>query len=170
MDYSRRVSPGFTGWWPRPQAAARGPLEPLRKESPVRGDYGPRARAVGVTSSSRSSQESDLNFLLMPSVSIHDSKRATQATLRLVVLLSAALTLVFFLSFFFSDRGIAELQSARTHVAALRAGIARLEAENTRLKGEIESVRQSTYAVEKIAREDLGMSRKGEVVYMLQRR
>ena len=38
------------------------------------------------------------------------------------------------------------------------------------LRAEIDSVRKSTYAVERIAREDLGMSKKGEVVYMLPRK
>jgi cell division protein FtsB len=103
----------------------------------------------------------------MPAVSTHDSRRATQVTLRVVVLLSAVLTAVFLISFFFSDRGIAELQHARTRVGDLRKDIHRLEADNARLRAEIESVRRSTYAVERIAREDLGMSKRGEVVYML---
>lgn len=103
----------------------------------------------------------------MPAVSTHDSRRATQVTLRVVVLLSAVLTIVFLVSFFFSDRGIAELQHARTRVSDLHRDIDRLNAENARLRAEIESVKKSTYAVERIAREDLGMSRKGEVIYML---
>ncbi len=103
----------------------------------------------------------------MPAVSTHDSRRATQVTLRLVVLLSGVLTFVFLVSFFFSDRGIAELQQARTRVAQLHVDIAKAQGENQRLHAEIESVKKSTYAVERIAREDLGMSKKGEVVYLL---
>jgi cell division protein FtsB len=103
----------------------------------------------------------------MPAVSTHDSRRATQVTLRLVILLSGVLTIVFLISFFFSDRGIAELQHARKRVAELRVDITKLQSENARLHAEIESVKKSTYAVERIAREDLGMSKKGEVVYML---
>ena len=52
-------------------------------------------------------------------------------------------------------------------MAALQTDIARLHAENVRLRGEIDSVKKSTYAVERIAREDLGMSKKGEVIYLL---
>jgi len=104
---------------------------------------------------------------MLPSVSTHDARRATQVTLRFVGLLSAVLTLVFFVSFLFSDRGLPELQHARTRVAALQADIARLQAENTRLRAEIDSVKKSSYAVERIAREDLGMAKKGETVYML---
>lgn len=102
-----------------------------------------------------------------PSVSTHDPRRATQVTVRVVVLLSGVLTVVFLVSFFFSDRGIAELQHARTRVTDLKTDIARIEGDNARLRGEIESVRRSSYAVERIAREDLGMSKRGEVVYML---
>jgi cell division protein FtsB len=103
----------------------------------------------------------------MPAVSTHDSRRATQVTLRVVILLSSVLTMVFLISFFFSDRGIAELQHARTRVSDLHRDIDRLQADNVRLRAEIDSVKKSTYTVERISREDLGMSRKGEVVYML---
>lgn len=102
-----------------------------------------------------------------PSVSTHDSRRATQVTLKAVVLLSGVLTIVFLISFFFSDRGIAELQHARTHVGELESGISKARSENARLRAEIDSVKKSSYAVERIAREDLGMSKQGEVVYML---
>jgi cell division protein FtsB len=103
----------------------------------------------------------------MPPVSTHDSRRATQVTLKAVTLLSGILTFVFLISFFFSDRGIAELQHARKRVGDLRADITRLESENARLQAEIDSIRRSTYAVERIAREDLGMSKKGEVIYLM---
>jgi cell division protein FtsB len=102
-----------------------------------------------------------------PSVSVHDSRRTTHVTLKAVVLLAGVLSVVFAVSFFFSDRGLPELQHARKRVAKLHTDIARLEAENTRLRAEIDSVKRSSYAIERIAREDLGMSRKGEVVYML---
>ncbi len=104
---------------------------------------------------------------MLPSVSTHESRRATQVTLKAVVLLASVLFVVFAISFIFSDRGLPELQHARTRVAELREDIARIEAENQRLRAEIESVKRSSYAVERIAREDLGMSRNGEIVYML---
>ncbi|HEX9983686.1 MAG TPA: septum formation initiator family protein [Thermoanaerobaculia bacterium] len=102
-----------------------------------------------------------------PSVSTHDSRRATQVTLKAVTMLSVVLTIVFFISFVFSDRGLPELQHSRKRVTELKTDIARLESENARLRAEIDSVKKSTYAVERIAREDLGMSKKGELVYML---
>lgn len=68
---------------------------------------------------------------------------------------------------FFRNTGIGELQSARQRVAALNADITRAEAENARLRADIESVKRSTFEVERIAREELAMSRRGEIVYML---
>jgi cell division protein FtsB len=104
---------------------------------------------------------------MLSSVSVHESRRTTQVTLKAVVLLASVVFVVFAISFIFSDRGLPELQHARTRVADLRANIARVEAENARLRAEIDSVKKSSYAVERIAREDLGMSKKGETVYML---
>ena len=109
---------------------------------------------------------------MLPSVSTspHDSRRATQVTLKAVVLLASVLVVVFAISFIFSDRGLPELQQARTRVDALHGQIVKLETENARLRAEIDSVKRSSYAIERIAREDLGMSKQGEVVYMLPKR
>jgi cell division protein FtsB len=101
------------------------------------------------------------------SVSTHDSRRTATITLKVVMLLSGVLTVIFVISFVFSDRGISELQRSRRRVDALRTDIRSLEMENARLRNDIESVKRSTFAVERIAREDLGMARKGETVYML---
>ena len=91
----------------------------------------------------------------------------TQTAIRIVIVISGALVLLFCI-FLFRDRGgIGELQQARQRVDTLQSEIKRLEAENARLRAEVQSAKKSTYAVERIAREDLGMSKKGEVVYML---
>ena len=81
--------------------------------------------------------------------------------------MAGLLAVVFVTSLFFGGRGTAELQTSRKRVADLRAEIRRLEAENARLRSEMVSVRKSSYAVERIAREELGMSKRGEVVYLL---
>jgi cell division protein FtsB len=96
-----------------------------------------------------------------------DSSSATRATVRVVLLLSAVLTIAFLASVLFSRGGTSELQAARRRVAELEANISRLEAENRKLTAEIESIKQSTFAIERIAREKLGMSRPGETVYFL---
>jgi len=102
----------------------------------------------------------------MPPSAVRDSR----VTLRALLLLGGVLSIVLGISIFFSNRGIAELQQSRKRVVELQTNIARLQAENARLRNEIDSVKKSTYAVERIAREELGMSKKGEVIYMLPKR
>lgn len=108
--------------------------------------------------------------LVNPAVTLRDSRRSTKATIRAVVFLSAILTAVFLISFVFSEEGISELQRSRKRVHDLETEIQRLQVENQRLAAEIESLKNSTFAVERIAREDLSMSKPGEVVYMLPRK
>ena len=103
-------------------------------------------------------------------VSARDPRRTTQVTLKAAIMLSGVMFVLVIFSLFFSRRPSSELQQSRQRVAALHADIARLQAENARLRADIDSVRQSTYAIERIAREDLGMSKTGEVVYMLPRK
>ena len=103
-------------------------------------------------------------------VPTRDPRHTAQVTLKAVVMLSGVVTVLAIFSLFFSGRPTSELQQSRQRVDALRAEIARLQTENARLRAEIDSVRKSTYAVERIAREDLGLSKKGEVVYMLPRK
>jgi Septum formation initiator len=104
-----------------------------------------------------------------PAVSPRAPRRATQAIRRIAVTLVALMALGGVASLFFTGRATSELQQSRKRVESLRADIRQLEKENTRLRADIDSVKKSTYAVERIAREDLGMSRKGEVIYLLAR-
>lgn len=100
-----------------------------------------------------------------PSVSTHDSGKTTRTTFRVVLLLSAVLSVVFLFSFFFSEEGISELHRTQKRVTALETEIERLEAENERLEATLNDLDKSTFTVERIAREDLGMARPGETVY-----
>ena len=84
-------------------------------------------------------------------------------------MLVAVLALVGIASLFVTGRATSELQQSRKRVESLSAEIGQIEKQNARLRADIDSVRKSTYAVERIAREDLGMSRKGEVIYLLPR-
>lgn len=104
-----------------------------------------------------------------PAVSARDPRRAAQVTLKGAVLLAGVLTLLVVFTFFFGRRPSSELQQSQQRVEALKTDIARLQRDNVRLRAEIDSVRKSTFAVERIAREDLGMSKKGEVIYVLPR-
>lgn len=103
-------------------------------------------------------------------VSTRDPRRLTQVTLKMAVMLSGVFIVLAIFSLFFSRRPTSELQQSQQRVDRLRTEIAGLRTQNANLRAEIDSVRKSTYAVERIAREDLGMSKKGEVVYMLPRK
>lgn len=106
----------------------------------------------------------------MPSaVFTRDPRRVTHVTLKMAVMVTGIFLVLGVLSLFFSRRPTSERQQSQQRVERLRTEIASLQVENARLRAEIDSVRKSTYAVERIAREDLGMSKKGEVVYMLPR-
>jgi cell division protein FtsB len=96
------------------------------------------------------------------------SRLNSSVTLKAVVLLSGVLTIVFLISFFFSQEGISELQQARQRVAELQQDIERLRAENQKLAEQISNLRNSTFSVEKIAREDLGMAKDGEITYVVE--
>jgi cell division protein FtsB len=96
--------------------------------------------------------------------------RTSHVTYKVVTLVAGILGVIFVSSLFFGGRGTAELQLSRKRVADLHADIRRLETENARLRADIESVKRSTYTVERIAREDLGMSKRGEIVYLIQKK
>lgn len=98
------------------------------------------------------------------------STRATHVTFKAMTLVAGILAVIFVSSFFFSGRGTTELQLARKRVADLQSDIHRLESDNARLRSDIDSVHRSTFAVERIAREELGMSKRGELIYLLPKR
>jgi len=104
-----------------------------------------------------------------PAVSTRAPRRAAQAVRRIAVILVALLILGGIASLFVTGRATSELQQSRKRVESLHAEIQQLQQENAHLRAEIDSVRNSTYAVERIAREDLGMSKRGEVIYLLPR-
>jgi cell division protein FtsB len=67
----------------------------------------------------------------------------------------------------FGDRGLLNLVERRRQVEALRLEIEALRAENTKLVGEITALRQSPRAIERLAREELGLARPDETVFLI---
>ena len=103
-----------------------------------------------------------------PAVTTRAPRRAAGVIRRIAVMLLAVLSLAGIISLF-AGRATSELQQSRKRVESLNAEIKQLEKENGRLRAEIDSAKNSTYTMERIARVDLGMSRKGEVIYLLPR-
>jgi cell division protein FtsB len=67
----------------------------------------------------------------------------------------------------FGDRGILQLLRQRERTEALARDIEQLREENRVLAEEIVSLRRDPAAVERIAREELGLARPGESVFVL---
>ena len=67
----------------------------------------------------------------------------------------------------FGDRGILNMVAEREKIAALRAELDAMRAENARLSGEIADLRQNPRAIERLAREELGLARPDETVFLI---
>jgi cell division protein FtsB len=67
----------------------------------------------------------------------------------------------------FGDRGMLQLFAHRKRAEALQGEIQDLRAENLRLGAEIQSLRSDPRAIERLAREELGLARRGETVFIL---
>jgi cell division protein FtsB len=67
----------------------------------------------------------------------------------------------------FGDRGLLELLKARQDIESLDQEIASLRAENQKLLEEIRDLKSSPFAVERLARENLGLVKPGEIVLLV---
>jgi cell division protein FtsB len=67
----------------------------------------------------------------------------------------------------FGDRGMLNLMSKRRQVDALRAELEGLREENARLTAQIAALRTSPRAIERLAREELGLARADETVFLI---
>jgi cell division protein FtsB len=67
----------------------------------------------------------------------------------------------------FGDRGMLNLMSKRRQVDALRAELEGLREENARLTAQIGALRTSPRAIERLAREELGLARADETVFLI---
>jgi cell division protein FtsB len=67
----------------------------------------------------------------------------------------------------FGDRGYLHLLGKREQVRALAHDVERLEAENAALFGEFGALRTDGRAIERIAREELGLAAPGEKVFIV---
>lgn len=67
----------------------------------------------------------------------------------------------------FGDRGILQLVDQKERAAKLAQDLEELRAENLRLAAEIQSLRTDPRAIERLAREELGLARPGETVFLI---
>lgn len=67
----------------------------------------------------------------------------------------------------FGDRGLLSMLEKRRRVEALRAEIVSLRDDNARLAGDVVALRSDARAIERLAREQLGLARPDETVFLL---
>lgn len=91
--------------------------------------------------------------------------------LRRKVLVSALLLILSgsLLNALFGARGLFGLMKARENLADLQSEIRSLEETNGAMRGEIQALRENPMAIERRAREILGMSRPEETVIIIRR-
>ncbi len=84
---------------------------------------------------------------------------------RLFFWLSAGIIILLLGSAWLGQDGYLAVIVNKERVSKLQRENAEIEARNKELRSEIRSLRSDKQAIEKIAREDLGLVKKGEVVY-----
>ena len=67
----------------------------------------------------------------------------------------------------FGDRGILQVMAQRQRALELAREIEGIRGENARLAAEIHALRTDPRAIERIAREQLGLARPGETVFLI---
>jgi cell division protein FtsB len=80
--------------------------------------------------------------------------------------LLGAMTLFFLYSIMWSDVGFVKYFSIKREIVAKRAEVAELSLQRDELKGRIEAWQRSPFYLEKVAREELGMGNRKEIVYL----
>ncbi len=66
------------------------------------------------------------------------------------------------------EEGVIHVVRERSRLQDLSRSLASLREENHRLREDIRALREDPRAVERVAREELGLSREGEIVFLLE--
>jgi len=66
---------------------------------------------------------------------------------------------------FFGDKGILHLGGLQKELARMKGKNLKIEEENQKLKEEVRRLQQEKRYIEEIARKELGMVKKGEIIY-----
>ena len=118
--------------------------------APLRSQSRPRSPSDGNSSESRQVSKTETSL----------KRKALSLALFLILAASA-------LNALFGDRGLLELLKVRGKIESLDQEIAMLRAENRRILAEVRSLKTSPLAVERLARENLGLVKPGEVVLLI---
>jgi cell division protein FtsL len=86
---------------------------------------------------------------------------------RTVQMLLVFVTVVLVINALVGDRGLMETLRARQQHQELAASIDRLRAENGRLREEVQRLSSDPAAIEALARQELGLIRPGELLFII---
>ena len=75
--------------------------------------------------------------------------------------------LALFLHDVFSTHGLLAMLRTQKEIQQIREQIGKIDAENKSLSNEVNALRTDPKAIERIAREDMGLARPGELIYKL---
>ncbi|MBI1750894.1 MAG: septum formation initiator family protein [Acidobacteria bacterium] len=67
----------------------------------------------------------------------------------------------------FGEHGFLAMRRAQKEVDKLRQEIAQLSDENKKLSGEIQALKTDPQLIERIARDEMGLARQGELIFKL---
>lgn len=98
-----------------------------------------------------------------------EERRRNEASLRkkAVTLFAVILLIALVVGSLFGDRGILQLVTQRERALAMAREIDELREENRRLAQEIQDLQKDPRAIERLAREQLGLARPGERVFVI---
>jgi cell division protein FtsB len=97
-----------------------------------------------------------------------EAERRRRAGRVLTVVVGIPLLLVLTGALLFGERGLWRVAGMADHQRQLAKDIAVIEARNAALHTDITRLRSDPFTIEAIARERLGMGRKGDIVYYFQ--
>ena len=142
-----------------PQVVAppfRTPASPPAPPQPLRGEHGARRQVRdGGTAPLRRRTPAEMTPPALPWRS------------RLVNYALAFVTVVLVVDALVGDKGLLDTLRARRQHQALAAALAQKRHENARLRDNIRSLREDPGAIESLAREELGLMRAGEVLFIV---
>jgi cell division protein FtsB len=98
------------------------------------------------------------------------AKRESRSRLwlrRAAVYAGGALLVLVLMHTIFGPYGYLSMRRSQREIEQLRQEIGRLDRENGELSGEIRALQTDPSAIEKVAREDMGLARPGEIIFRL---
>lgn len=94
---------------------------------------------------------------------------ARRKNMTLLLMVGGLFLLYMTFSFFFGDMGLVKLVQMWETRKGLQTEISSLKTENDRLTREAQALKNDPRTIESVAREKLGMTRKGEIVYQYEK-